>query len=120
MTIRASGPKPDLSKSRILTDDEARALMAEDPDAAPALEGGPKRKWFRPALVRKLRHRLNLSQADFARRYGIPVGSIRAWEIHRHKPDAGMTSYLLAISGDPEGVAKAYAAEAAKQPQAAE
>ena len=118
MTIRASGPKPDLSKSRVLTDDEARALMAEDPDARPQL-AGEKREWFRPALVRKLRHRLNLSQADFAERYGIPVGNIRGWEIHRHEPDATALQYLKVIEADPEGVAKACAA-VAKQPQAAE
>ena len=103
-----------------MTDKVARALMASDPDATPMLEGDPKQVWYRPALVRDLRRRLHLSQDAFAARYGIPVASIRDWEQHRHPPKTLAMSYLLAIAGDPEGVAKAYAAESAKLPQAAE
>lgn len=50
---------------------------------------------------------LGLSQAEFAARYMLPIGSIRDWEQGRCKMDASATGYYSAIQADPEGVAKA-------------
>jgi putative transcriptional regulator len=88
------------------TDAEIAAWAAEDPDMAAALATD----WqpVEPTLARQLRQRLNLTQTEFAARYGIPVSAIRAWEIGRHQPNAAVAAYLLAIAGDPDGVAKAF------------
>ncbi len=81
------------------------AWAAEDPDMAAGLKITGKAA--APTLVQLIRRKLNLSQSEFATLYGIPVSCIRAWEIRRSKPDAGMMSYLEAIAGDPHTVAKA-------------
>ena len=53
-----------------------------------------------------------LSQADFSRTYGIPVGTLRDWEQGRSEPDAAGKAYLTAIINDAEAVARAYGAAA--------
>ena len=82
-----------------------RAALA-DPDGPPLPETA---RLTRIPLVKFLRLRLSLSQARFSERYGIPVASVRDWEIHRSRPDTATTAYLMAIDGDPEAVADAYA-----------
>jgi len=57
--------------------------------------------------IRKLRHRLGLSQAEFARRYGIPVANIRQYEIGRIMPPPAVRAYLSVIAQEPEMAAEA-------------
>jgi putative transcriptional regulator len=59
-------------------------------------------------LAKKARIAAGLSQADFARAYGIPVGTLRDWEQGRADPDAAGTAYLTAILHDAPAVARAY------------
>ncbi len=60
--------------------------------------------------IRKLRHRLGLSQDEFARAYGIPVANIRQYEIGRHMPPPAVRAYLKVIAEVPEVAARAVAA----------
>lgn len=60
--------------------------------------------------IRKLRTRLGLSQEAFARTYGIPVASIRQYEIGRHMPPPAVRAYLKVIEAEPEAAARAVAA----------
>jgi putative transcriptional regulator len=60
--------------------------------------------------IRKLRHRLGLSQDEFARTYGIPVANIRQYEIGRHMPPPAVRAYLKVIAEVPEVAARAVAA----------
>jgi putative transcriptional regulator len=96
---RAMAPAP--------SDKQIAAWAADDTDMADALKGDFVAT--KATLVQSIRRRLNLSQAQFAEQYGIPVHCIRAWEISRQKPDAATLAYLEAISGDPSGVARALA-----------
>jgi putative transcriptional regulator len=57
--------------------------------------------------IRRLRHRLGLSQAEFARRYGIPVANIRQYEIGRIMPPPAVRAYLSVIAQEPEMAAEA-------------
>lgn len=59
--------------------------------------------------IRRLRHRLGLSQDEFARAYGIPVANIRQYEIGRHMPPPAVRAYLKVIAEVPEVAAKAVA-----------
>jgi putative transcriptional regulator len=59
--------------------------------------------------IRILRNRLSMSQDEFARTFGIPVGNIRQYEIGRHMPPPAVRAYLKAIDAAPELVAKAVA-----------
>jgi putative transcriptional regulator len=59
--------------------------------------------------IRQLRNRLGMSQDEFARTYGIPVGNIRQYEIGRHMAPPAVQSYLKVIDAGPEAAAKAVA-----------
>jgi putative transcriptional regulator len=65
------------------------------------------------SYAKHVRFKLGLSQEEFARRFGIPLGTLRDWEQHRSKPDQAAESYLKVIAGDPEAVTRALAAAAA-------
>ncbi len=58
-------------------------------------------------IVRRLRERLELSQADFARRFGVPVGTVRDWEQDRRKPEGAALSLLRVIAYAPDVVQQA-------------
>ncbi len=57
--------------------------------------------------VRGIRTRLGLSQAAFARRFGIPQGTIRDWEQGRRKPEGPARVLLIVIKEEPEAVSRA-------------
>jgi putative transcriptional regulator len=59
--------------------------------------------------VRRLRERLGLTREQFAAHYGLEIETVRNWEIGKRAPDTTATSYLQAISNDPETVERAYA-----------
>lgn len=59
--------------------------------------------------IRKLRNRLGMSQDEFATAFGIPVTSIRQYEMARHMPPLAVRAYLKAIEAEPEVVRKAVA-----------
>jgi putative transcriptional regulator len=90
---------------------EERRSVAADPDARPITEDDliAGRVRLVPP-VRTLRHRLQLSQEEFAARYHIPVGTLRDWEQRRKEPDAAAKAYLRVIALEPEVVRKALAA----------
>ena len=90
--------------------------MACDPKMADAYDGGLSDDILanmRPVpLAKRARLVSGFSQAEFARVYGLPVGTIRDWEQGRSDPDAAGTAYLTAIVHDPKAVARAYGAAA--------
>jgi putative transcriptional regulator len=59
------------------------------------------------AIVKRLRARLDLSQAAFARRFGVPVGTVRDWEQDRRKPEGAALSLLRVIAYAPDVVQEA-------------
>lgn len=61
------------------------------------------------ALAKTVRWKLGLSQDDFAKRYKIPLGTLRDWEQRRADPDQAAIAYLHAIDGEPEKIAKVHA-----------
>jgi putative transcriptional regulator len=58
-------------------------------------------------IVKRLRARLDLSQAAFARRFGVPVGTVRDWEQDRRKPEGAALSLLRVIAYAPDVVQEA-------------
>jgi putative transcriptional regulator len=53
--------------------------------------------------------RLSLAQDEAARRYRLPVGTVRDWEQGRSIPDAPARARLRAIEGEPEVLARVLA-----------
>jgi putative transcriptional regulator len=77
--------------------------IAGDPDAAPILSEAETAA----ALARSVRKRLGISQAEFAARYHVPIGTLRDWEQNRKQPDAPALAYLRVIAREPAMVARA-------------
>lgn len=57
--------------------------------------------------VAAIRKRQNLSQAGFAKRYGLSAGTIKDWEQNRRQPDRAALLLLMVIEKAPEIVAEA-------------
>jgi len=90
--------KVDWAKVDALTDKDIKRAVANDPDAAPILT----RAGMLAHLMKRTRERLGLSQADFAARFHMPVGTVRDWEQNRRQPDTASLLLMSAISRDPE------------------
>jgi putative transcriptional regulator len=99
-----AGPRTEFTASL----DEALAFMQGQ-----TVEGA--RVHHPPALpdLKALRRRLAMSQEEFARSFGIPLATLRGWEIGRHAPDATATAYLNVINRIPDPVRAALAASVA-------
>jgi putative transcriptional regulator len=57
--------------------------------------------------VRAIRWRQGLNQNEFADRYGIPLGTLRAWEQDLAQPDAVARVLLMVIDERPDAVVRA-------------
>jgi putative transcriptional regulator len=58
---------------------------------------------------RILRHRLGMTQEQFANNYGIPLHSLRQYEMARYMPPPATRAYLKVIEAEPEVARKAVA-----------
>ena len=61
----------------------------------------------RARLIRKTRNGLGLSQAEFARRFRVPVGTLRDWEQARATAPDFAVAYVRVIGQYPDLVAQA-------------
>jgi putative transcriptional regulator len=106
----------DWAALEAMSDEEAETAALADPDNQPWPSDQPMHKMAR---VKRVRKQLRLSQDEFAARYHVPLGQLKAWERHEATPDPIAQAFIEAIAGEPEAVARALAA-AEKHPQAAE
>jgi len=54
-----------------------------------------------------IRKSLELSQAEFARRFGFSPRAVQDWEQGRRTPESAARAYLLVIACDPKAVDRA-------------
>ena len=59
--------------------------------------------------VLAIRKALNLSQEEFAIRFGFGLGTVRNWEQGRRRPEGPVRAYLKVIEKDHEAVEHALA-----------
>lgn len=78
------------------SDDEDFAVSAE------GLERGQRAR-----LIRQTRNGLGLSQAEFAQRFRVPVGTLRDWEQSRVTAPDFAIAYVRVIARHPDMVAQA-------------
>lgn len=78
-----------------------------DPEDRPVSAEGLE-KALQGRRIRRLRRKLELSQSEFAERYGIPLANIRQYEIGRVMPPPAVRAYLSVIEQEPEKTAEAY------------
>ncbi len=60
--------------------------------------------------VKQIRRRLKLSQQEFARRYALPITTVRKWEQGVRKPDSASRAYLTMIDRDHRAVERVLTA----------
>ena len=63
----------------------------------------------KPVNVKAIRERVRKTQAEFARAFHLPVGTVRDWEQNRRQPDAPARVLLHLIEVDPETVERLLA-----------
>jgi putative transcriptional regulator len=80
----------------------------DDPEDFPVSVAGLERARI-GRRFRILRHRLGMNQEQFAKTYGIPLASLRQYEIARYMPPPAVRAYLKVIEAEPEVVRKAVA-----------
>jgi putative transcriptional regulator len=102
----------DWAQLRAMTETEVLAAARRDRDALPLEDrrpesAGPAR---RVSFAKRIRWQLGLSQAEFAKVFHIPAGTLRDWEQHRREPDQAARAYLMVIARNPEAVIEALKA----------
>ena len=60
--------------------------------------------------VKAIRMRLNMTQEEFAGRFGFSVNTLRHWEQGSRQPEGPTRAYLLVIERAPKAVQKALQA----------
>jgi putative transcriptional regulator len=60
--------------------------------------------------VKAIRTRLNMTQEEFAGRFGFSVNTLRHWEQGSRQPEGPTRAYLLVIERAPKAVQKALRA----------
>lgn len=63
-----------------------------------------------PAEIKRIRAKVKMSQAVFARKFRLSVETVKGWEQGKRKPDAAAANYLKLIQEDPEYVQRALVA----------
>jgi putative transcriptional regulator len=109
MKKNSTVPAKAFKRKHRLPDAEITARAKTDPDNLP-LTPADLRSFRRVSLARRVRQKLGVSQVEFARVFGIPIGTLRDWEQHRAEPDKAARSYLAVIAADPSAVRKALQA----------
>lgn len=99
-------PKTDWRAFDAMTEEERHAAALSDRDSPPATEAQLARARRMPN-VRSLRERMKLTQEEFAKRFGLPLGTVRDWEQGAHRPDRAAQVLLKVIATNPDAVVRA-------------
>jgi putative transcriptional regulator len=105
---------------RASTEREIARQIASDPDVPEmtAADLRRARRVYNPPLpnVKAIRHKLGLSQAEFAQQFGFSVRTVQQWEQGRAVPDRPARILLRVIETAPQAVERALAVGAAERP----
>jgi putative transcriptional regulator len=112
MSKNNTSDRTDWARIDAMTDEEVVAAAKSDPDAQP-LTPEQLAKMRRVSRVKMLRQRLEMTQAEFAEAFHLPITTLRDWEQHRSTPDAPARALLLAIERAPKVMRRLLAETAA-------
>lgn len=101
----------DWKRVNSMTEKEVMAAAKSDPDARP-LTAAQLKKFKRVQApkevnIKMIRHKLHLSQGQFAYYFGVSIRTIQEWEQHRRIPTATARNFLKVIECNPKAVQKA-------------
>ena len=85
-----------------------RKSAVADLDVRP-LAAADFKRMTRTPQVKIIRRALRLTQEEFARRFHIPLGTLRDWEQGAATPDQSARAYLTVIARNPDAVREALA-----------
>jgi putative transcriptional regulator len=95
--------KTDFTKLRRLSDEEIERRALSDPDARPLSKR--ERAELKPVPdVKAIRERLELSQAEFSKRFRLSLRTVQDWEQGRFEPDQASRTLLVLIEKIPREV----------------
>jgi len=100
--------RTDWERLAAMTEEEIEANALADPDSAPETDEEIAAAWG-GNYIKDMRARLDLTQAEFAERFRIPLGTLRDWERGASVPDASARTLLRVIAREPEAVLRALA-----------
>jgi putative transcriptional regulator len=67
--------------------------------------------WPRPVVVKAIRKKVKMSQAEFSRAYCISKRALQEWEQGGRQPDSAARAYLRVIAKAPDVVTRALAGD---------
>jgi putative transcriptional regulator len=102
----------DWDRLRAMTEEEINAAALSDPDCPP-LTDEQLARFKRVNAVKDIRRRLDMTQAQFAETFRLPLSTVRDWEQERSYPDAPARALLTAIARDPETMRRLIGGQAA-------
>jgi putative transcriptional regulator len=110
---KRGGGRVDWARVKGATDADIDKMIASDADTAPDMARG--RDWRRVLMprvpdVQAIRRKLDMSQSEFATRFGFSVRTVQEWEQGRALPDRPARILLRVIEKSPRTVARAVAA----------
>lgn len=96
------GGRFDKEKFDSFTDADIERMIDEDPDLAPRIED------LVPLLeVRDIRRKLGLTPPQFAKKLGVPVETVRAWERQFTPADPVLQALLRILDRMPKSALRA-------------
>lgn len=102
-TVQPLEDKSDWARFDGLTEAEVTAAALTDEDNPPLTDSEAAR--LRPIPnPKQIRKRLHMTQVQFARRFHLPLGTLRDWEQGVREPDSAAKSYLRVIARNPQAV----------------
>lgn len=102
----------DWARLKAMTEEEITAAALSDPDCPP-LTPEQLARFKRVNAVKDIRRRLDMTQAQFAEAFRLPLSTVRDWEQERSYPDAPARALLTAIARDPEAMRRLIGGQAA-------
>lgn len=86
-----------------MKDEDFKGIVAGLEDAIAFVKGDESRgRVIAGPDVKAIRAKTRLSQAKFALKLRVPVGTVRDWEQHRRVPDAPARTLLGMVDADPK------------------
>jgi putative transcriptional regulator len=114
-TERPLSDTTDYGRLAAMTEDEIEANALSDPDNPP-LSDADLARLRRVPNPKRIRQRLRLTQAQFAARFEVPLGTLRDWERGARVPDSAARTLLRVIEHNPDAVIAALTASYPERP----
>lgn len=102
----------DWARLNAKTEEEITAAALSDPDCPP-LTPEQLARFKRVNAIKSICRQLDMTSAQFAEAFRLPLDTVRDWEDERSYPDAPARALLTAISRDPQTMRRLIGGQAA-------